>query len=85
MTWGLIEPSGFGDFFLDGDYVDWSEGLQRHYDEVMTDAERAASVMEDRHDATRSLASLQRIAGHLRFPNNPRSSASRPTSRHRVH
>ena len=42
MVWGLVEPSGFGDFFQGGDYVGWEETIKRYFDEEMTAEQRAA-------------------------------------------
>jgi hypothetical protein len=41
-VWGLVEPSDFGDFFPDGDYVGWEEGIKRYFDEEMSAEQRAA-------------------------------------------
>jgi uncharacterized protein DUF1629 len=42
MVWGLVGPSGIGDFFPDGDYVGWKEGIKRYFDEDMSAEQRAA-------------------------------------------
>ena len=41
MVWCLKEPSGFGQFFLEGDYVGWRERLTQYYLEEMSDEEKA--------------------------------------------
>ena len=41
MVWCLKEPSGFGQFFLEGDYVGWQERLTQYYLEEMSDEEKA--------------------------------------------
>ncbi|KJZ20683.1 imm11 family protein [Loktanella sp. S4079] len=37
MVWAVHEASGFGKFFLNGDFVGWKEGLQKHWDEIGAD------------------------------------------------
>lgn len=37
MVWAVHEASGFGKFFLNGDYVGWEEGLQNHWNEIGAD------------------------------------------------
>lgn len=40
MTWAVVSPSGFGDFFLEGDFVGWKEQIQDVFDK-MPEIERA--------------------------------------------
>ena len=47
MVWGLQGPKGFGEFFLDGDYVGWRERLTQYYLEEMSDAEKASYNKND--------------------------------------
>src|ERR1700737_3035800 len=42
MVWALAGPRGLGDFFPNGDYVGWEEGIKRYFDEEMSPAQRAA-------------------------------------------
>jgi hypothetical protein len=35
MVWGLLDPSGLGDFFPDGDYLGWEEKLKDYFDNQM--------------------------------------------------
>jgi hypothetical protein len=42
MVWGVVEPGSFGDFFPNGDYVGWKEGIKRYFDEEMSAEQRAA-------------------------------------------
>ncbi len=42
MVWGWYERSHFGDFFPNGDYVGWEEGLKQYFDEQMSAEQRAA-------------------------------------------
>ncbi|SDE89255.1 hypothetical protein SAMN05216337_103849 [Bradyrhizobium brasilense] len=42
MVWGWYERSQFGDFFPNGDYVGWEEGLKQYFDEQMSAEQRAA-------------------------------------------
>lgn len=42
MVWALIEPSGFGDFFPDGDYTGWRERLSEYAAANMSPEEKAA-------------------------------------------
>ncbi|WP_168857372.1 hypothetical protein [Bradyrhizobium brasilense] len=42
MVWGWYERSQFGDFFPNGDYVGWEEGLKQYFDEQMSAELRAA-------------------------------------------
>jgi hypothetical protein len=42
MVWGVVEPNGFGDFFLYGDYAGWEEAIRRYFDEEMSAEQRAA-------------------------------------------
>jgi len=37
MVWAVHEASGFGKFFLNGDYVGWKEGLQDYWDAIGAD------------------------------------------------
>ncbi|TCP35415.1 imm11 family protein [Rhodovulum marinum] len=46
MVWGLKEPSSFGQFFPDGDYVGWREHLTEHFKEKMSDEEKAAADLK---------------------------------------
>ncbi|MDW4548276.1 hypothetical protein R5H32_02805 [Defluviimonas sp. D31] len=39
MVWAMEKPSSFGDYFPDGDYVGWREGLAEHFNR-MPEAER---------------------------------------------
>ena len=43
MVWGVVEPGSFGDFFPNGDYVGWEEGIQRYFLEEMSAEQRAAA------------------------------------------
>jgi len=40
MTWGMFEPSGDGDFWPYGKYIDWDAKLEHHFNNVMSEAER---------------------------------------------
>lgn len=40
MTWGMILPSSFGDYWPDGEYVDARSRAEDHYHNVLTDDER---------------------------------------------
>lgn len=42
MVWGLVDPSGFGDFLPGGDYVGWHKQIEKYFDEEMTPEQRAA-------------------------------------------
>lgn len=42
MVWGLVDPSGFGDFLPGGDYIGWQERIKKYFDEEMTAGQRAA-------------------------------------------
>src|SRR5262245_66200634 len=42
MVWALVNPDNVGDFFPDGDYVGWEEGIKRYFDEEMSAEQRAA-------------------------------------------
>lgn len=42
MVWGLVSPGGFGDFYPDGDYVGWEEGIKKYFEEEMSPEQRAA-------------------------------------------
>jgi len=33
MVWAWVEPGSFGDYFPNGDYVGWEEGIKRYFDE----------------------------------------------------
>ncbi len=48
MTWGLLEPTGFGEFFLEGDYTGWDERLRDYYERDMPAEEKAGMGMEER-------------------------------------
>ena len=41
MTWAMKHANGFGDYFLDGDYVGWDEQIEKHYFETLSDEEQA--------------------------------------------
>lgn len=41
MVWGLVEPSGYGDYFPGGDYIGWEEALSRYFNEELTADQRA--------------------------------------------
>lgn len=41
MVWVLIDPSGFGDFFPEGDYVGWTERLVEHAETTMSPQKKA--------------------------------------------
>lgn len=47
MVWGLVDPSGFGDFFPHGNYVGWDEEIKRYFEEEMSAEQRAA--FDNRH------------------------------------
>lgn len=40
MTWAMAEPSKFGDFFLDGDYVGWKEALRAAFNEKLSQTDK---------------------------------------------
>ncbi|MBY0260194.1 DUF1629 domain-containing protein [Methylobacterium sp.] len=42
MVWGLVDPSSFGEFFPNGDYVGWEEAIKRYFDVEMSAEQRAA-------------------------------------------
>src|SRR5262245_43743289 len=42
MVGGVVQPGGLGDFFPNGDYVGWEEGIKRYFDEEMSAGQRAA-------------------------------------------
>jgi hypothetical protein len=42
MVWAWVAPGSFGDFFPNGDYVGWEEGIKRYFDEEMSAEQRAA-------------------------------------------
>jgi len=42
MVWGVSEPSSFGDFFPNGEFVGWKEEIKRYFDEKMSAEQRAA-------------------------------------------
>ena len=42
MVWGVVQPGNFGDFFPNGDYVGWEEGIKRYFDAEMSAEQRAA-------------------------------------------
>lgn len=48
MAWGVMEPSGFGEYFPDANYVGWDEAIRAYYAAEMSDAEKAAMGMADR-------------------------------------
>lgn len=48
MAWGVMEPSGFGEYFPDADYVGWHEAIRAYYATEMSDEEKAAMGMADR-------------------------------------
>jgi hypothetical protein len=50
MTWGLVEPAGFGQFFLDGDFVGWDEALKDHFFNGLSDEEREKYKWQGRDD-----------------------------------
>jgi hypothetical protein len=52
MVWGLREPSGFGQFFLDGDYVGFDDRLKDYFSTQMSDAEKAEMGMPERFSYT---------------------------------
>ena len=52
MVWGLREPSGFGQFFLDGDYVGFDDRLKDYFSTQMSDAEKAEMGMRERFSYT---------------------------------
>jgi hypothetical protein len=41
-VWAWVAPGSFGDFFPNGDYVGWEEGIKRYFDEEMSAEQRAA-------------------------------------------
>jgi hypothetical protein len=62
MVWGVVEPNGFGDFFLYGDYAGWEEAIKRYFDEEMSAEQRAS--FDDWDVAYRGdVASLPKKAG----------------------
>ncbi|MCG7495093.1 imm11 family protein [Thalassobius sp. Cn5-15] len=48
MTWGVIEPNGFGVHWPDGDYVGYDEGIEQYYKNSMPASEKAKLGMEAR-------------------------------------
>lgn len=41
MVWGLVEPTGYGDYFPGGDYIGWEEALSRYFNEELTAEQQA--------------------------------------------
>ncbi len=48
MVWGMEEASGFGDYFLDGDYIGYKEAIESYYINEMSDAEKVSLGVQDR-------------------------------------
>lgn len=42
MVWGWVWPNSFGDYFPNGDFVGWDEGIKRHFDEELSAEQRAS-------------------------------------------
>jgi hypothetical protein len=42
MVWAWVDPSSFGDYFPNGDFVGWEERIKRYFDEEMSAEQRAA-------------------------------------------
>lgn len=61
MVWGLKEPSSFGQFFRDGDYIGWREHLTEHFREKMSDQEKAAANL------TRPTSDIRIVANRFRL------------------
>ena len=41
MVWGLLDPNGFGDFFPEGDFLNYDEQLKKYFDEELSPEQRA--------------------------------------------
>ncbi len=41
MVWGMREPGSFGDYFPDGEFVGWKEGVKSYFENEMSPEERA--------------------------------------------
>ena len=41
MVWGMREPGSFGDYFPDGEFVGWKEGVKSYFENEMSAEERA--------------------------------------------
>lgn len=65
MVWGMHEPSRFGEFFPDGEFLGWYESLHHYYDNCMSDAEKAAMNMSKRISYTKFAAKFTRDLGHM--------------------
>jgi len=46
----MENPSGFGEFFLDGDYVGWDEAVKAYYLNEMSEEEKAERGMQEYFD-----------------------------------
>jgi hypothetical protein len=46
MVWGIIDPSEYGEYFPQGDYVGWKEKLKAHWDDGIS-AEIKARFVEE--------------------------------------
>jgi hypothetical protein len=56
MVWAWVEPSSFGDYFPNGDYVGWEERTQRYFWEEMSAEQREAlgkSHIDYRYEVSR--------------------------------
>ena len=71
MVWGLVRPSGFGDFFPGGDYVGWNEKLKQYYDNEMSEAEKAEMGISERILYSKFSNKFAKDAGPLKLHECP--------------
>lgn len=48
MVWGIVDPSSFGEFFPNGDYVGWEEQVKEYYDRYMSSTEKSDMGMSEK-------------------------------------
>ncbi len=52
MVWGMLEPTGFGEYWPDGEFVGWYDDLRDYHSKLMSDEDKVAMGMEKRFDLT---------------------------------
>lgn len=52
MVWGMIQPTGFGEYWPEGEFVGWFDDLRDYHSNRMSDEDKVAMGMEKHFDLT---------------------------------
>ncbi len=64
MAWGVIDPSDYGDFFPQGDYVGWKEKLKAHWDNAVSTETKDCFIKESAREGLLHMLSAFAFVGY---------------------